>query len=201
MPTLRTLLFLSLLGTCACAQKTTQPAASDDTTSTTLGPVTNTHDHPAEVAGLGPVTATAFGANLYTPPASVTAEQVMDSIRAAFPGKAIYLDLWAVWCMPCIGEFPASKRLHGQTSDLPVEFVYLCTSSRGTEARWKSIINGKELPGTHVFVDRLVHGEIMDRLRANSYPTYVVVKADGKRKYDVRRPSELSRQRMQQLIK
>lgn len=191
------LLLLLLLCTCGCAQKVAQTEVEPPTT-----PTTEYHaEAPAEVPGLGSAIPTTFGANMYAPAARVTGDQVLASLQTAFPGKAIYLDMWAVWCMPCIGEFPDSKRLHGETQDLPVEFVYLCTSSKGTQARWESIVKGKEIPGTHVYLDRIAHSEIMDKLRSNAYPNYAVLRADGTYKYDVRRPSELNRGRMERLIK
>ncbi|OAV44149.1 hypothetical protein [Lewinella sp. 4G2] len=194
-------LLLALLTTAACTPKAADVPAEE-------GPVTTVHppspgdDHvvATPVAGLGSAIPNDFGAAMYAPSADVTAEQILSSIRDAHPGKALYLDLWAVWCMPCIGEFPASKALHAETAGLPVEFVYLCTSSKGTQARWESIVKSKEIPGTHVFVDRLTHSKIMQSFRSNFYPFYAIVKPDGTSERDVKRPSQLNRAKMERLI-
>ena len=198
MTALRTLLFLSLLSLIGCAQKTTGVVTEETTEENTHS---DDHAEPAEVAGLGSAIPNDFGAAMYAPGADVSAEQIMKSLREAFPGKAIYLDLWAVWCMPCIGEFPSSKKLHAEAEGLPVEFVYLCTSSKGTQARWESIVKSKEIPGTHVFVDRLAHTQIMRSFRSNFYPFYAIIKADGTSSRDVKRPSQLNREKLERMIK
>jgi len=194
MSPLKALLLLTLLGTCACAQKITEAPSAP--------PTTTGHDPaPAEISGFGPVTTTDFGARLYQPSASLSADQVLETIQRAFPEQSIYLDLWATWCKPCIGEFPDSKRLHGETQGLPVVFVYLCTATGGTPERWRSIINYGKLPGTHVYLSRSVHSAVMEKLETDYYPSYVVLSPDGDVKYDVRRPSQLNRNRMERLIR
>ncbi|RYE18385.1 MAG: TlpA family protein disulfide reductase, partial [Sphingobacteriaceae bacterium] len=40
-------------------------------------------------------------------------------------GKVLYIDFWASWCVPCIGEMPASEKLRQQFSGKDVVFIYI----------------------------------------------------------------------------
>lgn len=42
-----------------------------------------------------------------------------------FKGKAIFLNVWATWCPPCIAEMPGINKLYNKVKDENVEFVML----------------------------------------------------------------------------
>lgn len=42
-----------------------------------------------------------------------------------FQGKAIFLNVWATWCPPCIAEMPGINELYKDVKDQNVEFVML----------------------------------------------------------------------------
>ena len=206
LPMLRTLLYplallIFLLGTCGCAPKPTvtdPPVTTGPTTPTTPAPEPTA---PVTAGFFGQPTTTEFGAKLYQPKGDMTGQRVMDELRAAFPGKAVYLDIWAVWCQPCLAEFPASKKLHAEAHDLPVEFVYLCTSAGGTATRWNSLVRQNRVPGTHIYLDRRVHEQVMQLLQTNAFPTYALLKTDGSTTRDARRPSNASRSYLERAIR
>ncbi len=151
--------------------------------------------------GIGePLISYSFGADLYLPAPEMETTKILNNLRAAFPGKALYLDFWAVWCGPCLGEFPHSAKLHSEAHDLPVEFVYLCTEYGGDQKRWKEKIVENELPGFHLFLTKARHIEMMDLFNGRGYPTYAVVTNNAKVKRNVKRPSQLDREKLKKLI-
>jgi len=48
-------------------------------------------------------------------------------------GKVIFLNLWATWCPPCVGEMPGIQDLYDKFKDNPkVEFVLVSNEAIGT---------------------------------------------------------------------
>ncbi len=124
---------------------------------------------------------TPFGGHLFVSD-KTTGRDLLKAIRSAYPDKLIILDIWATWCAPCMEQMPYSKNLHQETKrqNLPVEFVYLCTSGGSKEDKWTNKIVELELPGTHVYVDENHINELFELFKKSGYPSYVVIKPDGR---------------------
>jgi len=140
-----------------------------------------------------------FGADLYAANAT-TGQALFDQLRGAFPGKFIYLDLWAVWCGPCLQQLPFSKKVHKATTDLHVEFVYLCTERGSDQEQWQNVIASHQVPGTHLLVQEATHSELKNLLKGRGYPTYALIKPDGAVVYDVPWPSGLNREKLENIM-
>jgi len=191
------LLFLIVLYTSGCTRKVVPVAQNENISDLELAdPRTTMATSFGE-----PVASHPFGAELFVPSRSMSAEKLIENLRAAFPDKALYLDFWAVWCGPCLSQFPFSASLHGEAHDLDVEFVYLCTAYGGDEERWQQKIVENRLPGTHLFLSKSAHIKIMDMFNGRGYPTYAVVRTDGKIKKNVSRPSNLDHEKLAKLIR
>lgn len=123
---------------------------------------------------------TNFHASMYLNEAE-TGEDLLRSIRAAFPNKLIVMDLWATWCAPCIDNMPHQKNLQQQVTkeNLPVVFVYLCTDGGSSESKWQNKIAELEQPGEHIFVENKQMNELLTLFNGAGYPTYAVIKPNG----------------------
>ncbi len=148
-----------------------------------------------------PVAEFSFGAKLYSVD-KMKAEEVLSALKGSFKDKAILMDIWATWCGPCIHEFPHSQKLSADCKTLPVEFVYLCTSSGSDLERWKSRIAQFELSGTHIFLEESVATELMSLFSKSGFPSYVLINRAGQYQpgFD-QRPSNLTKDTLAELIK
>ncbi|GAB3169389.1 hypothetical protein GCM10027291_19770 [Telluribacter humicola] len=67
-----------------------------------------------------------------------------------FKGKIVYIDTWATWCVPCIAEFPHSKKMieHYQGNE---DIVFLFVSTDKETQKWKTFLKSDKAPqGFHV---------------------------------------------------
>lgn len=125
-----------------------------------------------------PIAEMPFDAKLYKVN-NLKAPELLSNLKEAFNGKALVIDFWATWCAPCLSDLPYSKKLHDSTKDLPVEYIYLCTSNNSTLDKWKSKIAELEIPGTHIFVEERIETELMNLFSVNGFPSIVFINKNG----------------------
>jgi len=148
-----------------------------------------------------PIAELPSGAKLYKV-ANMKPEALLSNLKKSFENKALILDFWATWCAPCIQEMPYSKKLHNDTKDLPVEFVYLCTSSNSSIEKWKAKIAELGIGGTHIFVEQNIENELMNLFSVSGFPSYVFINNKGEYKPGViSRMSYLDKNKLAELIK
>jgi thiol-disulfide isomerase/thioredoxin len=142
-----------------------------------------------------------FGAKLYRAD-SLEGDQLLALLKSTHNNKGLFIDFWATWCGPCIGEFPNSRKLHDTVKDLPVEFVYLCTSESADFDKWKLLIAEHKLAGTHVFMNKNNLNRLMEKFSVSGFPSYVFIDQHGKFQPGVaHRPSEMTREALTELLK
>lgn len=148
-----------------------------------------------------PVAELSFGARLYQVDA-IKADSFIAVLKNSFKNKALFIDCWATWCAPCISEFPHSKKLSDACKDMPIEFVYLCTSNGSDIEKWKSKIAEYKLSGTHIFLEKSIESTLMGLFSVSGYPSYIFINKEGEYKPGwAKRPSELDKEKLAELIK
>ncbi len=148
-----------------------------------------------------PILQTVFGASMYEI-SNTKAEDFLARLKRSFPGKALILDLWATWCAPCLSEMPHSKKLQQNAKDLPVVFVYLCTSSSSDKNKWKTKVAELQQPGIHFFIDEQLDHELSQLFSFSGYPGYAFIGKDGQYKPDaIQWMSQMDKNKLTRLLR
>lgn len=102
-----------------------------------------------------------------------------------FAGKYVFIDYWATWCGPCIGEIPAYKQLIEDYKGKNIVFISISVDK--DKAAWEKMVKegapdraeqGKTIPMTWL--------QLHDAVRYNKIwlvkfiPTFVLIDTEGK---------------------
>lgn len=114
---------------------------------------------------------------------------ILKVLKNKYQGKVIYIDFWAPWCGPCMGEMPYSKKIQETFKYMDVVFVFL--ASRCSEDSWKATISQNELTGRHYLLSDEQYANLSDRFEISGIPHYLLVDKEGMVvNDDAPRPSE-----------
>lgn len=110
-----------------------------------------------------------------------------------FKGKYVYIDVWATWCGPCIGEIPSLKKVEEKYHDKNIAFVSISIDKLKDVEKWKSMVKSKELGGVQVFADNDWNSKFVKDFNITGIPRFILIDPNGKIvKADAARPSSPS---------
>lgn len=95
-----------------------------------------------------------------------------------FKGKVVYMDIWATWCGPCIGEFPAMDKLIGKMEGKDV--VFLGVSVDPDAEKWKAFLANREARGIHLHSPGNFDSVIARQYQVHGIPHYVLIDREGR---------------------
>jgi len=104
---------------------------------------------------------------------SSTAKEIFDEIIQSNKGKVIYLDFWATWCSPCLGEMPNSKQIEKELANRNVAFVYICVDSE--KDKYMATLSKLQLGGQHYFLSKKQSDEIRKLFQIHGIPFYILI--------------------------
>lgn len=108
----------------------------------------------------------------------MSAQQIMPTIIDKYKGKAILIDFWNTWCMPCKAAMSAIRPLKEQLHD--VVYVYIADVSSPVD-KWGEMI--KTISGAHVRLTKEQAVALAELYKFSGIPTYFVVNREGKITY------------------
>lgn len=95
-------------------------------------------------------------------------------------GKVVYLDLWASWCGPCIGEMPAARKLHAALHDRAADVVFLNVSVDGSAANWQKGITKHNVEGQNLHSAGDFNSPALKAYGISAIPRYLLIGPDGR---------------------
>ncbi len=106
-------------------------------------------------------------------------DEMLKVIKKENQGKTVILDLWGTFCKPCISDFKNSTQIKEDLKKANVEMVYLCAGKSSNPAKWSELIASLELKGTHIYMDRSMTNQYMEKFGFQRYPSYLVIDENG----------------------
>ena len=118
---------------------------------------------------------------------TASSNNILAQLKKKYPGKVIYVDVWATWCGPCISEFSYLEALKKEKPE-DVVFVYLCGQS--PEKSYEAMVKKHNLIGDNYFLDNEAFQEFDKEVGISGFPTYLVITKEGKLEREgIKRPS------------
>ena len=108
----------------------------------------------------------------------MSAQQILSTITDKYKGKAVLIDFWNTWCVPCRAAMSAIRPLKEQLHD--VVYVYIADASSPVD-KWGEMI--KTISGVHVRLTKEQAAALAEIYKFSGIPTYFVVNKEGKITY------------------
>lgn len=108
-----------------------------------------------------------------------------------FKGKYVYIDVWATWCGPCIGEIPSLKKLEHQYKDKNIAFVSISVDQKREYDTWRKMVTNKELGGSQLMADNNFKSKFIQDYAISAIPRFILLDPNGDIvSADAQRPSD-----------
>ena len=103
-----------------------------------------------------------------------------ENILSLVKGKTVLLDMWGTWCVPCRQQLERnSHAIKEYFKGKGLDYLYIANNDQGNEQRWKELIAYFNLEGSHILASKKLTNDIMSKVNATGYPTYIIIHKNG----------------------
>ncbi|QXP68540.1 redoxin family protein [Polaribacter sp. AHE13PA] len=97
-----------------------------------------------------------------------------------FKGKYVYIDIWATWCGPCLGQIPYLKKLEKKYHNKNIEFLSISIDQKKNYDKWRTMIEEKELGGVQLLADNNFNSQFIKDYAISGIPRFILLDPQGK---------------------
>ena len=96
-----------------------------------------------------------------------------------FKGKVVVLDMWAMWCGPCLKEKPYFQKIEEEyKNNKEIVFVSVSTDGMGQKERWKDFVKRKGWHGIELISEYTE--SLMKYYKIEGIPRFMIFDKNGK---------------------
>ncbi|PUZ30073.1 Thiol-disulfide isomerase or thioredoxin [Chitinophaga costaii] len=141
-------------------------------------------------------TLTKINNNIHTIDSTGSINSLNEAIKTHFKDTAVYIDLWATWCMPCKEEFRYKNQLNNLLKEKNIKLMYISLDDTSKKSTWEQNIRYFDLEGYHILAGKNISNDISKKVYGHeivqSIPRYLLVNKQGKFvSMNMPRPSDL----------
>lgn len=93
------------------------------------------------------------------------------------PSKVKVINFWATWCVPCLAEMNALKKLHAEFKSQGVDFIAISVDDNKSSAKVPAYVRARKLPFT-ILLDS--DKTLYKKLHIANVPSLIVLNSDNK---------------------
>lgn len=106
---------------------------------------------------------------------SISGERV--SLHQLLKKGPVYLNFWALWCVPCRAELKALQSIYEQFKDKNISIIAINIDSPRSSSKVKSFISGNKY-SFQVLMD--TNQEVFQKFGGSNLPLSILIDKDGK---------------------
>ena len=95
---------------------------------------------------------------------------------SSLQGKLVYVDIWATWCGPCLGEIPLLKELEKDYHDKDITFLSVSVDT--DKEAWMKMVEEDQLGGVQLWADGW--SQITKDYAVFGIPRFLLISEEGK---------------------
>ena len=111
----------------------------------------------------------------------VSGSELLDYIVSQHPGKAVFIDLWATWCGPCLNGIQAMEPLKKELEGRDIVFIYITDESSPLN-QWNEHV--LEIPGLHYRIPSSMYRQLPWPPGGGGIPQYFLFDRQGRRVWE-----------------
>lgn len=97
-----------------------------------------------------------------------------------YRGKFVILDIWNIYCGPCIKQVPFIKGMEKELESKNVYFIGISCDPQDIKDKWIDMVKKKEMSGVQLIMDNGRYSKFIKDYVIHGFPTFVLIDPDGK---------------------
>lgn len=96
-----------------------------------------------------------------------------------YRGKFVMLDVWNVYCGPCMNQVPYLQKLEPELEKMNVVVIGVSCDPQDIKDKWRNTVRDKQMPGVQVIMDKGRKSKFMSDYAILGFPTFCLIGPDG----------------------